>query len=256
MTMRKEILIACALAACSGAVATAQDKPQTPATPAPSTVSDSPKGKPFIRRFSAGGVLSFSGFKLMENLSKTEVVGTKSTVYSTTSKGSRLGGGATVQGMITSKFGVTASALLRRVNFETNADTTDGTKTSKTNDVSSADFWEFPILLRRYSKGRMDPGARWFGEGGLALRRVRNVRSSLQTTGTDAKVVCCDERPIPVAKQLATGFAVGGGYHFVDQFGIRFIPSIRYTRWSQSTFDRQSIRSNKNQIEAILSITF
>jgi hypothetical protein len=247
-TMRKQLLILGA-AACAAA-AFAQDRTPEPAS------SSSVKSEPAIRRFSAGGLLSFSGFNLIDNRSRTEVVGTRSTVYTTTSKSSRLGGGATVQGAVTGHFAVSASAILRRVRFDSNAETTEGTRTSKVEEVSSADFWEFPVVLRRFSKSRMESGSRWFGEAGVALRRVRNVRSSLQTTATDGKVVCCDERPIPVAKRLATGFTAGAGYQFIDQFGIRFVPSIRYTRWTASTFDRQSIHANRNQLEAIIAVTF
>lgn len=248
--MRQRFLILC----CGFAVLYAQDKPVQTPTAQPDV---KPNTKPAVRRFSAGGILSFSGFQLMENKSLTEATtATKSTVSTTTPKGQRFGGGAFVQVALDKHFAVTASALLRRVSFETNNDTTEGTKVSKQNDFSSADFLEFPILLRRYSKSRYEEGARWYGEGGLALRRVRNVRSSLQNTAIDGKVTCCDERPVAVANRFATGFTVGGGYQFIDQFGLRFIPGIRYTRWTQGTFDNRSVRSNRNQLEAIIAITF
>jgi hypothetical protein len=226
----------------------AQDA-QTTATPV-----DPPK--PFVRRFSAGAVLSFSGFQLMEDRSLTDTGATRTTTYTTNSKSSRFGGGVVLQAALGDRFAVAGSAVLRRVRFETNIETTENSKTSKQEDVSSADFWEFPIVLRRYSKDRFEPGKRWFAEGGLALRRVRNIRSSLQTTDINSKVVCCDERPIAAQNRLATGFTVGGGYQFVDSFGLRFVPSIRYTRWMQPTFDRLSVRSNRNQLEALIAITF
>lgn len=224
---------------------------ETPTTPPP---TDQPKA--WVRRFSAGPLLSFAGFALIEDRSLTATNATRTTTYSTNSKGFRFGGGAITQIALNDRFAVAGAAILRRVRFETKDETTDNSKTSSQHDVSSADFWEFPLVLRRYSKDRFEPGKRWFAEGGLALRRVRNIRSSLETTDTNGKVVCCDERPIPSQNRLATGLTAGGGYQFVDSFGLRFVPSIRYTRWTQPTFDRLSLRSNRNQLEVQIAVTF
>lgn len=216
------------------------------------TTSQNLEEKPFVRRFSAGGWLSISAFSLMEDSTKTEA----NAKYTTSPRGHRFGGGGIVQVTIGDKFAIAGTGSLRRVRFETNNELTENSKTTKQNDFSSTDFWEFPAVLRRYNKSRMDSGRRWFVEGGTGLRRIRNVRSSLQTTTPDDKTVCCDERPIQPANRFAAGIVAGAGYQFIDQFGLRFVPIIRYTYWAQPTFDKLSVHSNRHQLEAGIAITF
>jgi hypothetical protein len=231
----------------------AQDAP--PSQSPQSTKESGPK--PFVRRFSAGGLLSITGLSLMDSrsLSQTAASGA-TTTYSTTYKGHRFGGGVVLQYALTDRYALAGSFLLRRVRFESNNEVTQSSKTTKLDDVSSADYWDFPLLLRRYGKPRSEPGPRWFADAGLTFRRVRNVRSSLQTTTSDSKVSCCDERPVSVANRLSAGLTVGAGIQLVDQLGIRFIPMVRFTRWVQPAFDTLSVQSGRNQIEAGLAITF
>jgi hypothetical protein len=224
----------------------AQDAPSPAANSTPSAVA-----KPGVRRFSAGGVLTFSGFRLMENLSVTQANAT----YTTKPSGPRLAGGGIVQYAFANRYAAAGQFLLRRARFETNSTFTLST-TASSQDFSSADFWEIPLTLRRYSRPHAEQGARWFAEGGMALRYTRNIRSSLLSTDTAGRTVCCDERPIMAQHSPAAGLTLGAGYQVVDQFGLRLVPQFRYTRWLQPTFDQRSIRSRRDQIEAGVAITF
>ncbi|MBY0505433.1 MAG: PorT family protein [Bryobacteraceae bacterium] len=205
-----------------------------------------------VRRFSVGGVLSFSAFSLIKDATATSAT----TDATTKPKGSRFGGGILAQVAFADRFAAAGQVLFRRARFETNSEIKVSNGTTKQQDFSSADFVELPFTLRRYSHSHAESGARWFAEGGLALRHVRNIRSSLQTTDTTNKTVCCDERPIPAQNSWSTGATFGLGYQLVDQFGLRLVPYARYTRWLQSAFDRQSVRSDPNQLEAGVAITF
>jgi hypothetical protein len=49
---------------------------------------------------------------------------------------------------------------------------------------------------------------------------------------------------------------VGAGIQFVDEFGIHVVPEFRYTRWEERVFENLTTRSQVNQIEADISLTF
>jgi hypothetical protein len=42
----------------------------------------------------------------------------------------------------------------------------------------------------------------------------------------------------------------------VDEFGIHLVPEVRYTRWTMPIFHDQSTSSQRNQVEADISLTF
>ena len=186
----------------------------------------------------------------------TQKNATGTTTYATTPQGGRFGGGGIAQVALADKFAVNLAMIIRRERFHTTSSSTISSKTSSTDEFSSADLLEMPILLRRYSKGRGEQGARWYVEAGPSLRWTHNVRSSLQSTDTSNNTTCCTENPGPVAHRIASGVAAGGGYQFVDPFGIHVVPGVRYTRWLQPGFNNLSVRSNQNQVEAGVAITF
>jgi hypothetical protein len=44
--------------------------------------------------------------------------------------------------------------------------------------------------------------------------------------------------------------------HFSDDFGIRIIPEVRYTRWFNDTFRKYGVHANRNQIEFLITLGF
>jgi hypothetical protein len=54
----------------------------------------------------------------------------------------------------------------------------------------------------------------------------------------------------------APGAVVGAGIQFVDEFGIRVVPEVRYTRWFEPVFENLTTRTKDNQLEAAISLTF
>lgn len=219
-----------------------------------------------VRRFSAGGVLSFAGFNLMRS-GTTEQTGTALLINSTNQAGGyRFGGGGVAQMSFADRWALAGSVILRRVRFDTTTNTYTGTDNESTTtderkltvdqDSSKATFWAFPVVLRRYSKSHSESGRRWFWEGGMAFRRATNVQRFRETTKPDSTTVCCDDAPLTSTHSFTNGLVAGAGLQLVDEFGLRIVPGIRYVRWFNRTFDFDSVRSNANQLEAGISITF
>jgi hypothetical protein len=48
----------------------------------------------------------------------------------------------------------------------------------------------------------------------------------------------------------------GMGLRLVDDFNIKLSPELRYTRWMGATFDSESTRSRRNQLEVGIALTF
>ena len=132
---------------------------------------------------------------------------------------------------------------------------TTTTSTSTRVDVR-ARVIDVPIMLRWYGKGRHTPGARWFIEGGGAWRDVENIRSSLGSTDTTGASTCCTVSHIQPAHKNARGFGAGVGAQFIDPFGIRVVPEVRYIRWTTPIFNDATTRTQKNQVEAELTLSF
>ena len=129
-------------------------------------------------------------------------------------------------------------------------------------ETTSARIWDVPVLLRYYTKGRRDRGARVFFEGGAVIRRVSNVKTSIETTFSttdpdiDDMTDCCDKTPARVANSPALGGAVGIGVQLIDDVGIRVVPGFRYIRWFNNAFDNPPTRSAQNQLEVSIALTF
>ena len=111
-------------------------------------------------------------------------------------------------------------------------------------------------MVQYYGRDRHAARIRWFVEGGGVLRRVSNIRSSTDSTINFAATTCCDTTPAVPANHTARGAVAGGGAYFKDDFGIHIVPEVRYTRWLSQTFQSNSTGMQRNQVEAMVSLTF
>jgi hypothetical protein len=171
-----------------------------------------------------------------------------------------------VQAAVTERFAVNVGFLLRRVGYKMNTDTLEGTDNPNTpqddrihtvkNEDTRAKFFDFPVAVRYYGKDRHTAGPRWFVEGGAALRHVSRIKTSVDTTVGAADTVCCSTTPAQPAVRTIRGFVGGFGVQLIDPVGVRVVPQVRYTRWSGRTFDAFSNRTELNQVEAMISLTF
>jgi hypothetical protein len=226
------------------------------------------KPEAFVRRFSAGATLSVLGLSLVPSATK-EIVTTTPAVdstYTTTGASQRIGFGAMVQGMITGHFGVNVSLTTHRVGYILNTDIYTGVDDPNTvqddrihtvlNEDTRARLYDLPVTVRYYGKDRHTPGPRWFVEGGGSLRRISNLRSSRDITDNSGTYTCCTFTPAVPSSRTVRGLVVGAGVQLIDPIGIRVVPEVRYTRWLGQTFSSPGVGTRRDQVEAMLSLTF
>jgi hypothetical protein len=245
--------------------------PQSPTPPASSTsTSSSDKSTAnFIRRFSVGATLSVLGLSTVGGNTQTVATSSSvSTVYSTSGASSRIGYGLTFQAGITNHFAIAAGVYLRKIGYQftTTVNTTTnvvegGTvvptvTTTSTHDDTRARLIDIPFMVRYFGKSRHVPGPRWFAEGGGAWRDATNFRTSMDSTDASSVITCCTSVPTVVTNHSARGFVAGAGLQFIDPFGIRVVPEVRYTRWMDEIFSNLSTHTQRNQLEANITLSF
>jgi Outer membrane protein beta-barrel domain len=106
--------------------------------------------------------------------------------------------------------------------------------------------WEFPLLLKYRFPGKI---ARPYLDAGVAWDTLSGISQSVAQTISNGS-------PTVVHKNSTAGFVIGGGVdlHVV----VHILPEIRYTRWgSTQIIDPTTLlKSNQNQAEFLLGITF
>lgn len=261
------------LCAClSGGVLLGQTNPdanssESSSQPAPKRTKF--KEESFVRRFSIGITGSVMGLAPIRKKSDdvTTNVNTATTLevaHITTGKSERIGYGLTGQVAISDHFAINVAAIMRKAGYT--LDTTETTTTTKGLSITSTTikshedtrvrFYDFPITLRYYNINRHDPGPRVFVEAGGAIRKVSHITTATNNTAADGTLTCCTVNPSPTAHSTAKGLVGGFGVFLIDPVGIRVIPEIRYTRWMNDIFNAATTRSQRNQIEAIISFSF
>ncbi len=223
----------------------------------------------YVRRFSAGPTLSVFGLPTIKPRTTGYSSGTNpSTTYIWDTKAAtpRVGYGATVQFAISGHLAVAGSVLLHKLGYiMTNTVTTTTTSTStgattvattSTREDTRSRIMDIPVVMRFYTKDRHRPGPRAFLEGGAALRKVSQIRSSTSTTDVDGNTTCCNTTPAVPANRNVRGLVAGFGVQVIDPVGIRLVPEVRYTRWTNATFNSFSTLTQRNQIEVLFSLTF
>ncbi|HEY3441193.1 MAG TPA: hypothetical protein VGK29_10595 [Paludibaculum sp.] len=235
--------------------------------PASSPYITEPKG-PFVRKFSMGGSFSFLAQASMPSASLTQTVATDLSIDSQTTAKKRLfGGGILIQTTLTPRLALATGMSfrlldfgMRAITYEGEDDTTttlvDERKATMQETTTRARLLDIPVLLRRYNKDHTRRGRRYFYEGGMTLRYVHGIHSFGLTTSQTGTETCCDETSLQPAHRVLPGFVGGAGMQFIDEFGIRFVPEVRYTRWMGRTFDTMPARSRSDQLEFGFSVTF
>jgi len=245
---------------------------QSTTPPASGTSSSSSPDKSsasFVRRFSAGATLSVLGLSSIRGGSTTVTNSASVTTdYMTSNASARIGYGITLQAGLTDHFAVAAGIYYRKIGYQftTSINTTvnivEGgivvptTSTTSTHDDTRAHLFDIPFVLRYYGKSRHTPGPRWFVEAGGSWRDATSFRTSEDATDATGVQTCCTSIPTPVAHRNARGFVAGAGLQFIDPFGIRVVPEVRYTRWVNQIFDAFSTHTQQNQIEANITLSF
>lgn len=236
-------------------------------TPAPSSsnTQSTEKRINYVRRLSLGVGVSVIVLDTINNGDKSITTTTPpaSGNHSTTAVRKRVGYNGTLQVALTNRFAVTIGAVVRRVAFTRNGEVLSGVDNPTTAiddrryanifEDTRARFIDIPVTVRYFGKNRTRPGHRWFLEGGVVQRNVSNVKSTVTTVLGAEEPGCCNPTK---ATNGVRGVIAGFGGQLIDPFGIRVVPSVRYTRWMGQTFNSFSTVSKKNQIEAMITIGF
>jgi hypothetical protein len=220
-----------------------------------------------VRRFTLGATLAVTVLTLVPNRT-TSTVTTSPALDALHSAGditNRIGFGATAQLVLTERFAVNIRLVQRKLGYKANSDIYEGTDnpittpderrhTVRSEDTRSK-LYDLPVTLRYFTKDRHDPGPRVFMEFGGVVRRPSNIKTTVDTTvGTAATVR--DTTPATPANRNVVGAVAGLGVQLIDPVGIRVIPEVRYTRWFGETFKKDAVTTRRDQIEAVLTISF
>ncbi len=266
-------------------VLAAQDNSSGNAAATPSQTGTSSSSRPerrnnsditnavYVRRFSLGVTLSVLGIPALRagdttNTVNTNAVTSIATEYKSNAAQSRIGYGLTGQVAITERFAFAFGAFLRRVGYTLDTTTTtnvtgfvNGIQTvtsaaANVHDDTRARILNVPFLVRYYSKGRHEPGPRWFAEGGGAFQELLSPRSTFSTTDPNGNFGCCTKSTSHFSHRSVFGVEGGAGVQLIDPVGIRVVPEVRYTRWLNPLIDDYTAHSQRNQVEGSLSLTF
>lgn len=250
---------------CAATAVLAQNTP-APAAP-PDEVPERLQEKAYVRKFSLGVSLNFTPFNLLpkQNLNEKITAATPVEINSAVDpKSNRTGLGFTAQFALGSKWAVAVAPVYRKVAFHGFLEKFEGVDNSATflderakssiNEDTTARYLDIPVLLRHYNKARTESGPRWFFEVGPQMRmtsRVRMARDIVPPKGDRYQ----DSIPLPY-KSSTMGVSAGIGGQFIDDFGIRAIPEVRFTRWLGRPFDSVHGKTRVNQVEVILTFAF
>jgi len=240
----------------------------------PEEEEDENFGPVYVRRFSAGVRLRYLPMETIEKGELNQAIG-QTVLFRAVNdpSSSNVSYGLTTQVAVTNKWAVAVEALTHKIKYQEMRDVTTfisdpfdlillETQLTTEDENTLARVWDFPILLRYYQKSRYTRGARVFFEGGLTVRRLTGVKTSIETTfsTTDPEVPdstdCCNKTPIEPANPTSLGGTVGIGVQIIDDIGLRVVPGFRYTRWFSNALDNPPTRTIRHQIEASLSFTF
>jgi hypothetical protein len=225
---------------------------ESSSTPAP---EETPRG---FRRFSFGFRVAGYPFNPMHN--KTENFTTTQSVpatyqIQTTNNYLKVGFGPSVEFAVKRRFTLVGELFYHRLNYTETTQISQGTSNTGITENTRTTFWDVPVMLRFH--GLRDEGVLshiYFNAGG-AFRDATNIKSNIVTNNPNGTTTTSNTPIRPSATSLG-GAVVGSGLRFVDDFGIKVEPELRYTRWFGRTFASDSTRSSPNQLEVSLAFTF
>ena len=167
----------------------------------------------------------------------------------------KVGFGPSVEFAISKRFTLVGELFYHRVNYTKTTQISQGTANTGITENTRATFWDLPVMLR--FRGITDEGflSHLYFAAGAAVRDTANIKTSTLLQNPNGTSSTSTTPAKPSAKNLA-GAVAGAGLRFVDDFGIKVEPELRYTRWLGETFDSGSTRSRRDQIEVSLAFTF
>mgnify|MGYP005847484681 CR=1 FL=1 len=220
----------------------------------------------YVRPFSAGVTARFFPIGIIEGAERTQIFSPQIENRATgENKSNFYGFGVKFQAALPWRLAVVSGLTMNQIKFKHTVVGLIGTPNPNsaietrrgytTTENTRARYYDLPVLVRRFSKPHKEDGVRWFYEAGGTLRKVSNIRTSLEIDD-NSRVTCCDESPARPSRELLPGLTAGGGLYAKDDFGIRVVPEIRYTWWLGRTFSYLAAGSRRHQLELLISLTF
>ncbi len=252
-------LLAVAVPVLSGQTPGPGEKNPPPPSAAAEKTSEAPKGKVAIgfrvrtlpaRQFS---VMNNGQVMTTATISKVNY----DTIFNTTTHSFLLGGGLAIEAPLSRRTLLTADVIFNRLRYTKVTDVFSGTDDPTTSadershktttETSKARLFDLPVLVHRNlrSSGVL---SRLYLSGGATARLASSVRTTNNITNADA-TTANNQITAQVAKRMLVGATVGAGFRFVDEFNIKVTPEVRFTRWNGATFNQDSTRSPRNQLE-------
>lgn len=277
----KRIILQGGLLVCSAIACWAQapPPPAQPANPgqnsvapqaAPGAAPDAPQRieeRAYVRKFSAGVSLNFVPFNLFPKTNLTEKIDSNPPIERLSAvdpQGNRFGLGVNLQYALSERWAIAANPTYRKVAFHAFIQEYSGVDNSSTpvderlltriNEDTTANYFDIPLLARYYKKDRHERGARWFFDAGGTMRLAKNIKTAREIVPPKGDTYH-DNIPIS-GKGTTFGATVGIGGQFIDDFGIRIVPEVRYTYWFDKTFDSIHGKSRGTQLEVLISFGF
>ncbi|HVP47130.1 MAG TPA: hypothetical protein VMT32_11125 [Bryobacteraceae bacterium] len=209
------------------------------------------------RRFSFGGRLNGLPFNVLNNkdVNLTPANSTASYAYHTTNSYLQIEFGPSLEFRVTRSFALSAEFLYHRLSYNmTDTITADGNVTT-VSEQTSARLWDAPVMVRW--RGLAETGflSHLYFAGGGELRNASHIRTNNLTTLPDGATSSDNIATVPSKRDLM-GAVVGVGMRFVDDFGIKLTPEMRFTRWMGETFDNESTRSRRDELVIGIALTF
>jgi hypothetical protein len=259
--MAYKFRLICALALSLGSLP-AQETPkeQGKSTSTPPGQGPQKNRPPDFRRWGIGGIFSYTPLNLMRGGAATVTTSQQYTdTLGSKSESRPLGGGVAGYFYLTRTLSLNLDFIYRRTGYNATTSLNDPL-TTMTYDRTRANYFDFPLLARYHVSKYHLLHSPVFIEAGGTMRYVDQITSSttVNTTVNSALVsTCCSEVPDRPDHRIVYGPTVGLGLRLQpDEFGVRITPEIRYTRWLESTFSSGPTKSNHDQAEVLISITF
>jgi len=151
-----------------------------------------------------------------------------------------------------SALSIEGDALYKRYHFRGTGFGIDTISQEKT----TADSWEFPLMLKYTAKG---PLVYPFVDVGVSFHRLTDVEQTLRNfiVPNPNPFTSSTDQPPQLDHRFNTGFVIGGGVD-IHVLVLHLSPEIRYTRWGNQNFRSAdgNLTSSQNQAEFLLGITF
>jgi hypothetical protein len=122
-------------------------------------------------------------------------------------------------------------------------------------EKTGARLWDAPVFVRYRGFGETGFFSKVYVAAGAELRDVAHIHTTTVTNLPDGTNLNSYAPVVPTKRNLP-GVVAGVGARFVDDFGIKLEPELRYTHWFGETFDSGSTQMRRSQFDLSIALVF